>query len=103
MVDIERFKDQVIEMANFYISLPDKVDSEADLYFADIGKKNALKLLKLLSKNGTELKRHHLNQLSALLMSLTRGVEQFEKDEIQFKHQYYGRFIYSLTDYISNT
>jgi hypothetical protein len=102
MVNIKIFKDQLIEMSNFYISLPDKVESEADLYFAAIGKKSAIKLLQLLSKNGSTLKRHHLSQLSALLMSLTRGVEQFEKEEIQVKHQYYGQLIYSLSEYISN-
>jgi len=101
VVSIKDYKDQLIEMANFYIEVPKKVECDADKYNAEIGRKASEKLLILLEKVGEGLKKSQLNQLDALLMSLTRGVEQFEKEEIHKRHCHYGQFRYNLREYIS--
>ena len=101
MVNIKSHKDQLIEMAKFYIELPKKVESEADKYNAEIGRKASEKLLRLLEKAGDELIRFQSNQLDALLMSLTRGVEQFEDKEVHQKHREYGQLRHTLRKSLS--
>ena len=91
MVNVKNHKTQIIEMARFYIELPNKVESDADKYNAEIGRAASEKLLKLLAEVGDELQKHQSNQLDALLMSLTRGVEQFEDKEAQHLHRQYGQ------------
>ncbi len=98
MVNIKDYKEQLIKMANFYIKVPEKVESDADRYNAEIGMKASKKLLKLLEGVGDELKK---NQLDALLMSLSRGVEQFEKEEVHQIHLHYGQLRHSIREHLA--
>jgi len=101
MVNIKDHKAQLIEMAKFYIELPKKVESDADKCNAEIGRKASEKLLKLLEKVGEELKKSQSDQLDALLMSLTRGVEQFEDKEVHRIHRQYGKLRSELRESLS--
>jgi hypothetical protein len=100
MVNLKDFDKEIHEMAKFYIDLPEKVEAEADKYYAILGKKSSEKILELVKKYHSNPKNTYLKQLHANLMTLTRGIEKFNDEAIESKHETYGKLRYQIFEYI---
>ena len=96
MVNLKDYKNQIIKMAEFYIQLPNEVDSPSDKYYADLGKESSENIIKLLEKYGDTLKKQYFSRLISMFATLSIGVEQFENQEVQAKHKTFGELRYEI-------
>ncbi len=97
-INIDEYKCQLKEMSDFYINLSDNVDLESDIHSIQIAKKNALTILTVINKK--ELNKKNIQTLESCIMSLIKGVGQFDDIDIQRKHQKYGELRYKFLEHI---
>ncbi|MEO5600202.1 MAG: hypothetical protein ABIR06_04670 [Cyclobacteriaceae bacterium] len=100
MVKLKDFDNEIFEMTNFYLGLPEKVASASDKYYAILGNKSSERILDLLEKCHFNPKNTYLKQLHANLMTLTRGVEKFNDEAIEIRHVAYGSLRNKLFDFL---
>jgi hypothetical protein len=100
MVGLEAYKKDLIEMAAFYTSLPEKITDPRDEFYAHLGKDAAKSIVKILNEYERRPSHRALKQLHDNLMTLTRGLENFEDEAIQARHRSYGTLRYKIFEYL---
>lgn len=100
MVDLKDFEEKIGEMTSFYKSLPNRVSDASDMFYAELGKESAEKIVDLVQKYRNDPKNAHLVRLHGHLMTLTRGVEGFRDKVINAQHKEYGKLRYQLFEFL---
>jgi hypothetical protein len=101
MAELKEFDAEIRKMARFYTELPDKV-CETDKQYALLARESTDNIITLLKQYYINPKNTHLKRLHANLMTLVRGVEGFNDEDIQEKHEYFGKLCYKLFDIIES-
>jgi hypothetical protein len=92
---------EVREMATFYVDLSESAKSNGDRFYAALGRKSSTNILALAQKYHSDPKNSYLKRIHASLMTLIRGVENFQDKDAQKKHDSYGPLVTKLLQYVN--
>lgn len=101
MATLKDFETEINEMAQFYTDLSENAKNNGDRFYAGLGRKSSTNILALSQKYHLDPKNSYLKRIHASLMTLIRGVENFQDKDAQRKHDSYGVLVTKLLQYVN--
>lgn len=101
MTTLKDLEPEVHEMAKFYADLSERAKKNLDKDYAQMGQESCENILSLVQKYHSDPKNAYLKLIHSNLMTLTRGIEYFQDERAQKKHDSYGPLVVKLLRYVN--
>lgn len=99
--NIKRLEPEVREMAKFYADLSERAKKILDKDYAQMGQESSENILSLVEKYHSDPKNTYLKRIHSNLMTLTRGIEYFQDEDAQKKHDSYRPLVIKILRYVN--
>lgn len=101
MATLNDLETEIKEMAKFYADLSERAKKNLDKDYAQMGQESSENILSLVQKYHSDPNNTYLKLIHSNLMTLVRGIEYFQDDDAQKKHDSYGPLVIKLLQYVN--
>ncbi|MGC1240774.1 MAG: hypothetical protein WA874_04255 [Chryseosolibacter sp.] len=101
MATLKDLETEIRQMAKFYAELSKSAEKNLDKDYAEMGQESGENILSLVEKYHSDPKNTYLKRIHSNLMTLTRGIEYFQDEDAQKKHDSYRPLVIKILRYVN--